>query len=210
MTRFAWSVLIILVSLISCSSPKPALVKTQAKCSYDRAQLMALDEQHFDQDPKGGWRTIAYIPGCESTAADLIRDYRKAHRSQSYILYWHEAQVRAVAGDYKRAIPLMEKSRKPEKTDFGGWNYYVDASIAFLRKDKAALADARSKLAKLQPAPGMSPVKDGLIDVHMPNGQIVKERWPFNLDFVDGFIRCFDKPYIVAYRSKDCHSVLHQ
>ena len=208
-----WSVILILTSLLSCSTPKPALIKAQAQCGYDRARLMALDEQHFDQNLSkggGGWRAIAHRPGCELTAADLIRDYRTAHNSQSSTLYWHEAQLRAVDGDYEHAISLMEQSRKPVKKDIIGWNYYVDATIAFLRRDRVALADARAKLAtvQLKPGSGFPPVKDSFVELTMPNGKAMKMRWPFNLDVVDGLIRCFDKPYRTAYGSKDCRPAL--
>ena len=210
MGKCIWIVLLALVLMPSCSTQKPILIRTPAQCSYDRARLMALDEQHFDQDLSGGWRVLAHTPGCESTAADLIRDYRNAHRSQSSILYWHEGQLRAGAGDYKQAIPLLEHSREPEKKDFFDWNDYLDATIAFLRRDKEALADARAKLAEIQPKPGsgLPPIKDGFIEVHFNDGKTRKVHWPPNLDVVDGLIRCFGKPYKIAYGGKGCRPAL--
>ena len=171
---------------------------------------MALDERHFDQDTKNGgagWRSIAARPGCESAAADLIRDYREAHKNQSDILYWHEAQLRAFSGDYARTLPLMRRAYKPMGADPGGWNPYVDATIAFLKSDRAALADARAKLAAVQPAAeqGMPPLRDGFIELPMADGQIMKMRWPPNLDVVDGLVRCFGKPYAIAY-SDQCRT----
>ena len=45
-----WIVLLIMVLLSSCTTPKSASINTNTECSYDRARLMAMDEQHFDQD----------------------------------------------------------------------------------------------------------------------------------------------------------------
>src|ERR1700722_15693088 len=176
------------------------------RCSYDRTQLLALDEQHFDQDlENGGWRAEAAQPGCESVAADLVRDYREAHGSHSGILYWHEGQLRATAGDYKQAITVLKEARNPLNIgDPSGWNFYVDATIAFLNRDRAALLEARTRLAAVRPMNGMQ-VQDGFVALPMSSGQTVKVRWPVNLDVVDGLVRCFDKPYRTAY-AIECRS----
>lgn len=213
MATHTWITLLTSALLASCTTTTPQVVNANAGCNYDKARLMALDEQHFDQDTSnggGGWRAVAAESGCELAAADLIRDYREAHGSQSDILYWHEAQLRAFAGDYKQAILLMERSHKPMNSDPGGWNPYVDATIAFLQKDRSALGEARARLAAMQPSPdqGMPPVKDGFIELPMANGQTMKMRWPPNLDVVDGLIRCFDRPYSSAY-GNDCRTSSH-
>lgn len=49
-----------------------------ADCHYDRNALVALDLGAFDQDMSGGWRTLE-VKGCPLEAADLIRDWRRAH-----------------------------------------------------------------------------------------------------------------------------------
>lgn len=203
-----WIALVACALFASCDTTGGIRPHASESCSYDRAVLMALDEQQFDQDSDnggGGWRSISAKPGCESSAADLIRHYREVHKSQSDTLYWHEAQLRASSGDYARAIPLMERAYKPKSLDGGGWNPYVDATIAFLRNDKGALIDARARLEATQPSPelGMPPVKNGFIELPMANGQMSKISWPPNLDVVDGLVRCFGKAYAVAY-SKQC------
>lgn len=43
-------------------------------CGHDRARLLSLDENEFDQDMAGGWRALAATPGCLLIAADLVRD----------------------------------------------------------------------------------------------------------------------------------------
>jgi predicted NUDIX family NTP pyrophosphohydrolase len=188
--------------------PIPGLVraegKAQSSCEYDRARLLALKEAQFDQDMAGGWRALANRAGCELAAADLLRDYRKAHRNEAGLLVWHEAQLRAFAGQSREAIALMNKSRQPAKTDRAGWNPYVDATIAFLRRDRPALEKARAKLASVPPPPGadMPPVIDGYMELDFADGQKRKIRWPPNIDVVEGLLHCFDKPYVEAYRDE--------
>jgi len=68
-----------------------ALQAPAAACTYDRAAMLALDEQAFDQDMAGGWRPLSGR-GCHREAADLIRDWRDAHPGRlrrPYLLFWH-------------------------------------------------------------------------------------------------------------------------
>lgn len=190
----------LLASAVNAAPPKDA---PPASCDHDRLGLLALDEDRFDQDFDGGWRALANRPGCKLAAADLLRDYRQAHNNEAGILYWHEAQLRVMAGQSEAAIELMEKSRKPADQDKAGWNAYVDASIAFLRKDRPALEQARQDLAAV-PFPsdkGLPPLKNGVIEMPMKGGKTMKMRWPPNIDVVDGLVQCFDKPYEEAYGS---------
>lgn len=171
-------------------------------CVYDRARLLALGENQFDQNLSGGWRTLSSTPGCELAAADLLHDYREAHHRESGLLYWHEAQVRALAGQYKEAIALMEHARMPAGADKAGWNPYVDATIAFLRKDRTALEQARVRLAAVPPPPkgtDIPPIIDGYMEVKFADGTTRKIRWPPNIDVVEGLQNCFDMSYVDAY-----------
>lgn len=158
-------------------------------CIFNRAELLALDEYSFDQDMNGGWRAVAQHEECTEIAADLIRDYRETRGLTSTILYWHEGQLRALAGSTDEAIRLFEKSRKT--FDIHGWNLYVDASIAFLKRDKPALLAAREALARL-PRPEDFDPRDA-------QGKLVSVSWPLNLRVVDGLITCFDRGYKEAY-----------
>ncbi|WP_246606458.1 hypothetical protein [Novilysobacter antarcticus] len=170
-------------------------------CSYDKAALLALDEEAFDQDPSGGWRTVAKTPGCELAAADLLNAYRTKHSKVSAVLAWHEGQLRAMAGQYERAIPLLNKDRKPPGQDPAGWNYYVDATLAFLRHDKPALLNARQQLAAVPYAEGMGlpPLKNGYFEIPgQPGHPATRMRWPPNIDVVDGLVACFGKSYSEA------------
>ncbi|MFZ5748050.1 MAG: hypothetical protein ACOY45_10415 [Pseudomonadota bacterium] len=162
-----------------------------ADCSYDRAAMLALDEDQFDQDLDGGWRALENR-GCLAEAADLLRAYRDAvPRRSAALLIWHEGQLRATMGQTDQAIALFEQARKPVAEDSIGWNHYVDGSIAFLRHDRPALQAARDRLAQVPP-PAERPT-------FTLNGQTVTPPWPLNLNVLDGFLACFDRSYADAY-----------
>jgi hypothetical protein len=197
----------IVIALFACSllAVDAALAQppVPAACAHDRTRVLALDETAFDQDMQGGWRPLAGKPGCELVAADLLRDYRRAHASEAGILYWHEGQLRANAGQYAQAIALLEHARKPAGVpDKAAWNPYVDATIAFLRRDRPALERAHRTLAASPPPPagdGMPVFKDGHVELDMADGRKMKVRWPLNIDVVEGLLDCYDKPYAEAY-----------
>ncbi len=174
-------------------------------CPVDHAAMMALSVDAFDQDMEGGWRALDNRKGCQATAADLIADYRRLPKAQGIgLLAWHEAQIRAGLGQSERAIALMRESYKTEAEDKAGWNPYVDGTIAFLRKDRAALEQARARLATVTPPPGME-VKDGHFTMSV-DGEPVRVPWPLNLNVLDGLLRCFDKDYTTAYGTPACRS----
>ncbi|UZK70956.1 hypothetical protein OKW76_01835 [Sphingomonas sp. S1-29] len=155
-----------------------------ASCEYDDS-LLTLSFDAFDQDPKGGWRALAERPGCEEAAADLIYHYRFRMAQLIPLMTWHEAQLRAQAGADAGAIELMRQSRKPDDADPTGWNPYVDATIAFLRKDKPAFLAARERLRVLP-----KPVDQPKERAWPPNGHVIERLW-----------KCFDQSYEVAYSS---------
>lgn len=189
-----------LLTLVSCSTP-PATSTAAARssatqsqpeaCVYDRAKLLALDIDQFDQDPTGGWRAVANQRGCFGAAADLIRDYHAALPEKSFLLYWHEGQVRAIDGDYAAAAPLFEKSYDSQ-SDAVGWNLYVDATIAFVRRDKTALAKAYFALANL-PVPANVQLDQ--------NGNSIADSWPPNMEVVQDLLACFAQEYREAYQN---------
>lgn len=170
-------------------------------CSYDKTAMLSLDEAGFDQDLSGGWRAVANIPGCELAAADLLTVYRAQHPKVSAVLAWHEGQLRATAGQYEQAIELLNQDRKPSGQDPAGWNYYVDATLAFLRQDEPELLKARQQLAAVPYAKGMGlpPLKDGYFEIPgQPGHPVTRMRWPPNIDVVDGLVACFGKSYSEA------------
>jgi hypothetical protein len=167
-----------------------------ADCAHDHAALLALDLQAFDKTLEKGWRVIGDVEGCEAVAAALIADYRRTHAAavtprDDRGLAWHEGQLRAMAGDYAAAIPLFAL----QKADpIPANSIYADATVAFLRRDLAALQAARARLAALPPPKGF---EVGAAEYQAKTGQALT--WPTNLNLVDGLIACFDKPYKQAY-----------
>lgn len=167
-----------------------------ADCHYEQNALLALDLEAFDHDMDGGWRTLE-VKGCGLEAANLIRDWRRAHGtmgSADALLSWHEGQLRADAGQYAAAIKLFDAARNPAAEDAKwGWNLYVDGSIAFLRGDRDALEAAGVRLAAL---PRPAELKDAI----GADGKPRAVRWPMNLRVLDNFLRCWGQSYRVAYR----------
>ena len=90
------------------------------------------------------------------------------------------------------------------QTDRAGWNAYVDATIAFLQRDRAALVRARARLAAVPVPPdqAMPELVKGVLHIQLSNGDIMKLRWPPNIDVVDGLLACYDQPYAQAYRDQ--------
>lgn len=163
-------------------------------CAYDRAAMLAMDLDRFDQDASG-WRSVGQAPDCFLTGAELIADYRKAHPdlslSQADELRWHEGQLRAMVGDTRGAIPLLADSNH----DGDSANQaYIDATLAFLRQDHPALVAARRQLAGL-PRPADFQANADAFKVQ--TGRDLT--WPLNLDVVDHLLACFDRPYAEAY-----------
>jgi hypothetical protein len=185
-------------------SSQAALTKQESspECNVNYKQMLALDVNSFDQDTSRGWRALAQQARCKERAAEAIKLYRDFTISRLTSLYWHEGQLRAELGQDEQAIALMRRAKKPP-LEFGqpqgDWNAYVDATIAFLKRDKVALLQARKVLAEF-PLPDNYKYmdKDGVARQGRP------PLWPYNLDVVDALIRCFDKPYREAYGSRKC------
>lgn len=165
-------------------------------CSYDLDAMLALDRGAFDQAMDGGWRVLARKDGCELAAAELIRAWRHEKRDHEGILYWHEGQMRAFAGQTEQAIALFELTYNPPEfdTDFG-WNHYVSGTIAFLLGKREHL---QRSIAQLKAIP--EPENNSFT---RPDGTIVEMDWPPNLNVLEGFDKCWGQPYKVAY-GRDC------
>ncbi len=176
-------------------------VTADAGCIVDQPAMLALDYDTFDQSP-AGWRSLAR-PGCFIAAANLIAAWRAAHPDHPGIVRWHEGQMRAAGGDYPAAIPLFESARWTSLGEAGvdtGWNLYVDASIAFLRRDLEALTVARAALAAL-PLPADQPTAAASVRTMAPPTD-----WPPNLGVVDGLITCFERTYADAMGDQACRA----
>jgi hypothetical protein len=202
----------VLGGLLSAATPPAVTAEKPINCNFDRAAMLNLDFDTFDQDDSKGWRKIGNRPECRRAAADLIDQYIKAHRAELArqwripSLRWHEAQLRAFARDRLKAIALMKQSLKPLTgpkefvgwTEFAAaWNAYVNASIAFLGRDLNELKRGRTLLAGLQPP-------KGFLEENGPT------EWPPNLDVVDALVACFDRSYEEAYGSDHCRKAAQE
>lgn len=169
-------------------------INAQSSCNYNEEAMLALSPREFDQDLDNGWRQIVQHNTCHEAAANLIRSYYTKHDLSSGAMrtfVWHEGQLRAEVGQYQQAVRLMKQAKKAPDTDISGWNYYVDATIAFLQSDKNALKAERAKLAAVPKPEGFNPTD--------ADGRPIDVKWPPNLEIVDKFIRCFEHSYADAY-----------
>ena len=178
-----------------------------SSCDYDREAMLALGFVAFDQTEGSGWRAL-YEQECYVEAAVALNDWRQYHHAQFdagtprdamflRLLAWHEAQMWAFAGRNSEALAIFESDavrRGGEEAD--AWNFYVDGTIAFLRRDRARLAIARQRLSALPRPPGW----DDAVDA---DGQPIVVPWPQNLDVLEGLSRCWAEPYSVAYLCRD-------
>lgn len=176
------------------SSPQEPLTD----CSYDLEAMLALDLEAFDQDLNGGWRVLDR-KGCVLEAAELIREWRFHKRAYVRILYWHEGQLRANAGQTDQAIALFNLTYKSINEDqFFGWNHYVDGTIAFLQRDRDRLSRAIDRLAAVK-EPTDSPKT-----FTMSDGTVIQLSWPPNLKVLQAFERCWERDYKEAYNEPSC------
>jgi hypothetical protein len=182
---------IILSAVLSAAATEPSGAAVQQQsgsepdCWVDTEAMLNMAPEEFDQGAQG-WRALATKMGCDAQTANLIAEYRGRHWGQLkqhelHISYWHEGQARAMAGESQGAIPLLLAGINPS-SDFG-FSDYALATVAFLHHDLDGLKAARARLAVL-PRPSWLPIE---------------EKWPQNLDVVDGLLACFEKPYREAY-----------
>lgn len=147
-------IFILLIALVSHTSVSLAQTSISTE---ERQRLMSLDFEAFDQDMNGGWRTYGNQLEFE-LAAGLIEEYMTLHPKieddQLSVMKWHAGQMYALADKNEKAISFMEASKKEE--DVMSWNTYVDATIAFLKKDKQLLAEKREELEKNSVMPAAS------------------------------------------------------
>lgn len=177
---------------ISNAQPDEAIQRT---CSYDRTRLLSLNEQDFDQS-KSGWRAVIRDKDrCYLEAAKLISEYRVFHNSESHLLFFHEAQLLALSGDYRAAIPLFKRAIRPDDQD-EFWNSYVAGTVAFLSRDRTALDRILDKFHRAQLVDG---VRIEAKEFPTPDGKVIKVPVPLNVDVLEGLKKCFDKPYKEAY-----------
>lgn len=157
-------------------------------CNVDNS-VLSMPYNEFDNEAPGRWRYLAKQENCMATAIEVIEHYRAQQEQRLSMLYWHQAQIEASLGHYKDAVSLMQKAKMPVIDHDTGWNYYVDATISFLKGDKSALLKYRNILYSLP----------------KPEGWPDSIRWPQNISVIDSLIKCFKKSYSIAY-DKNCET----
>ena len=178
--------------------------KSAAECGADPPNpYLKLSPAEFDQTIGKGWRVVGDKEGCEQAGADLIATYRDEVMAQHIAgLNGHEAQLRASAGDFPKAAELYRRKltfskAQAAETQDNSDVVYIEATIAYLERDRAALETKRAELAAL-PKPDWY---DATATNYLKTNPKVAASlaWPRNLNIVDGLIACFDKPYREAY-----------
>lgn len=165
-----------------------ATTTASSSCSLttqEKRENARLSFEAFDQagDLPSTSRKLAER-GCYRASIDAAESYLLLGppRSdyQQRVIVWHMAQSTAMAGDERRAASLIAATRVPmgnnENLD---WNSYVQATWAFLVKDRATFDQAAATLAKSGRAPDIT-----------------------NSSIVTGMGRCWNKPYRIAYDSR--------
>lgn len=194
-----WVLLLVLLGTVACQQvPAGALVPSD--CAYDAHQMLAMDVETFDSTPDSGWRVVANIPGCEAAGADLLATYRenKSGLSPADVtgLLHHEFQLRAASQQNDVAMEIARQLIAARAGDPVMRSYH-EAELAFLARDLKALKAARARLAGIPKPDGFD---QGVAVFKAKYPDYPPPIWPMNLDVVDGFINCFDKPYAEAYK----------
>ena len=140
------------------------------------ARQLALPYEQFDtgEQPQA-WRQLNG-EGCTDEVVRLLTKYADANAAklsteQKSEIAFHQGQALAFAGRNAEALPHLEQARS-----FGGsdeWTIYIAANIAFLKRDAAALRNARDRYAAVA-------------------------KGSMRLKFIDGFIACPTDAYMKA------------
>ena len=139
--------LVIVYALLACVFQSHSQSELRQQ-TIDSIMNLSFDE--FDQNMEGGWR---YYSNKEDfkTATNLIKLYLEKHpeieSTKRGVISFHCGQMLALLDKNEEAIPYMEASKMKEN-DVMNWDVYVDATIAFLRKDRAAFDKKKSELKK--------------------------------------------------------------
>lgn len=183
------------------------------RCGVDAEELdsfLAMDQQSFDQDFFGGWREVQAREGCATGAAELIKAYilysKPTEPKNLGILRWHAGQVYAGEGRTDEAVAFFRGTYNEVEGDQDrAWNFYVDATLAFLAGDREGLVKARDALAEIPVSEEEKAARQEFLDnnpnVTMPDGFLDQ---PMNLSVVNDLLDCFGRSYEKAYGADDC------
>ncbi|MBB5203170.1 hypothetical protein HNQ51_000463 [Inhella inkyongensis] len=152
----------------------------EAKYQAIAAAALKLPYWEFDQT-EAGWRQLG---ACPAEAAQLLERYVAKQAREQRGVRWHLAQTLALSGQAARAADEAQQSIDPHEdpnTTAFSWNSYVQATIAFLRNDRARF-DTHYR------------THQATVDKHAGN--------KINFEVLTGLKQCFGRPYKEAY--EDC------
>jgi len=158
-------VALLVAAATTCTIPSP-----------EEAAQTALPYSDFDgREGPFGWRALA-AAGCVDSAVSLLARYAEVNRArlasaQRREIAFHIGQALAMVGREQEAIAPLEQALDADAP--AEWATYVKATLAFLRRDLAALQAARASYAAL--APGS-----------------------MRLRIIDGLVACANEPYMKA------------
>lgn len=161
----------------------PLLVAAASVCTVpaeEEATQLSLPYASFDsRGSPYGWRNLN-ASGCADAAVSLLAAYSATNTSrlngdEKREIAFHIGQTLAMAGRDQEAIAHFEQAQGASAS--AEWHAYVQATLAFLRRDAAALATARETYAAI--APGS-----------------------MRLRVIDGFLACSREPYAKAVHCK--------
>ena len=147
------SLLLVALGWMICSSATAA-ARDGACPTMPAAALTELPYGRFDTAPgQASWRTLLNR-GCIDMAVATLDAYRAANQArmtpeQRSELSFHIGQTLAFATREKESIPHFEAAINPTSTP--EWVAYVNATIGFVRKDRARLDAALAHYEKLAP-----------------------------------------------------------
>lgn len=144
--------------------------------SVELSRQASLAYASFDGQPAPyGWRYLSGS-GCIDAAVSLLTACEVANSSrlspaEAMELPFHIGQVLALAGREQESIPYFERSLGSAAT--AEWRGYVEATLAFLKRDLEALKEAHARYSSV--APGS-----------------------MRLRFIKGFVTCPNESYAKA------------
>lgn len=145
----------------------PSPVPSDApECQVSDASLGAMlsaNYEAFDQSMTDGrsWRPIMN-KGCYDTAAFIILKYLNRNpeltAEERRTLNFHAGQVLALGGKDAASVAYFDEARGGDAE----WNAYVEATLAFLTKDRRRFDASRAEYLRVAPGSPRQSVLDAL------------------------------------------------
>ena len=145
------------------------MVNSVGEEEYDRLMNLSMDD--FDQSPDGFRKHSADYDLIKYLIPEYI-EFNALSKGESRNLHWHLGQMYAINNNSDAAIEEMKQSYVDgSKT----WECYVNGTIAFLQKDKAALMESLEALSQ--------------------------QENQMNIEFLEKFVTNFEASYKEAYKA---------